>query len=260
MPKLGVLSTIVRKEHIEQSFLDKYNLQLVGCAENYQDGKCILAVCDICIADPTIFKELVNFIDKNCPLQWVQFTFAGVEKIVHALRNLPAIPYKITRCKGSFGQQIAEYSLTHVCYYERNFAKLRQLQAEKVWSKQVGRDFSPLSERTLGILGIGNIGKQIARLASCGYHMKVIGFLNDSSNYKGLSSSELQNLIFCHQIFAGPHELPEFLSQVDYLIAILPATPATDSLLDGDILENCRQRRPLFVNVGRGNIISNSTL
>eukprot|EP00126_Sphaerothecum_destruens_P012015 Sdes_comp20977_c0_seq25m19173 len=211
MPKLGVLSTIVRKEHIEQSFLDKYNLQLVGCAENYQDGKCILAVCDICIADPTIFKELVNFIDKNCPLQWVQFTFAGVEKIVHALRNLPAIPYKITRCKGSFGQQsreiesefmilsfffrlficknpspciayiVAEYSLTHVCYYERNFAKLRQLQAEKVWSKQVGRDFSPLSERTLGILGIGNIGKQIARLASCGYHMKVIGFLNDSS-------------------------------------------------------------------------------
>ena len=47
-------------------------------------------------------------------------------------------------------------------------------------------------------------------------------------------------------------ELPEMLSSVDYILAMLPATPETDNLLGGDLLASCKGVG--LVSLGRGNI------
>ena len=51
-------------------------------------------------------------------------------------------------------------------------------------------------------------------------------------------------------------ELPRFLGRCDYLVSVLPSTPGTRGLLDGDVLAACAPRRPALINVGRGDLVS----
>ena len=51
-------------------------------------------------------------------------------------------------------------------------------------------------------------------------------------------------------------ELPKFLQQCDYICNVLPSTPSTKGLLSGDILKNCKERKTVFINIGRGDVIS----
>ena len=55
-------------------------------------------------------------------------------------------------------------------------------------------------------------------------------------------------------------ELPQLLQSCDYVCSALPSTPQTKGLLSGDILKHCAGRKSVFINVGRGDIISETTL
>ena len=54
--------------------------------------------------------------------------------------------------------------------------------------------------------------------------------------------------------------LPELLSSSDYVCNVLPSTAQTRGLLDGDMLRHCASKKSVFINVGRGNIITEATL
>lgn len=58
----------------------------------------------------------------------------------------------------------------------------------------------------------------------------------------------------------GIDELETFLSRCDYIVAVVPSTPATRGLLDGDVLKACTPRQPTLINVGRGDLLSESTI
>ena len=55
-------------------------------------------------------------------------------------------------------------------------------------------------------------------------------------------------------------ELPRFLGRCDYLVSVLPSTPGTRGLLDGDVLAACAPRRPALINVGRGDLVSEAAV
>ncbi len=46
----------------------------------------------------------------------------------------------------------------------------------------------------------------------------------------------------------------------DYVVSVLPSTPATRGLLDGEALAPCRARRATLINVGRGDLLSEATI
>lgn len=54
--------------------------------------------------------------------------------------------------------------------------------------------------------------------------------------------------------------LSEVLTNCDYIINVLPSTPSTLGLLNGNILENCKNRGSIFINIGRGTIIKETDL
>ena len=54
-------------------------------------------------------------------------------------------------------------------------------------------------------------------------------------------------------------ELPDFLAACDHVVSVLPSTPATAGLLDGDVLSACA-RRPVLINVGRGDLLREETV
>lgn len=51
------------------------------------------------------------------------------------------------------------------------------------------------------------------------------------------------------------NNLPDLLKNCDYIISLMPATPETDGLLNGNMLEHCREKETVFMSLGRGNII-----
>lgn len=55
-------------------------------------------------------------------------------------------------------------------------------------------------------------------------------------------------------------DLPELLCNCDYVINVLPSTPESIGLLNGDCLKSCEQKRSVFLNVGRGSIIKETDL
>lgn len=54
--------------------------------------------------------------------------------------------------------------------------------------------------------------------------------------------------------------LGEILKTCDYLINVMPSTEATKGLLNGDILKDCIERKPVFINIGRGSVIKEADL
>ena len=58
----------------------------------------------------------------------------------------------------------------------------------------------------------------------------------------------------------GPTELASFLGECDYLVSLLPDTPASRGLLDHDALAPCASKQPVLINAGRGSLISEAEI
>ena len=86
----------------------------------------------------------------------------------------------------------------------------------------VRRTATPLAGTTLGILGLGEIGQEVARIAAA---------LGCASSARGATRAA-----------AGPRRgvsaraTDEVLAQSDYVLLLLPATPETDNFIDADRL------------------------
>jgi len=132
---------------------------------------------------------------------------------------------------------------------ERGFHEIRVNQSNKRWIQVYPN--RKLNDITVGVMGLG-IGKEIARAASVGFNMKVTGLCFDKSKHVA-SSSYFQRLY-------DQSELPQFLKEVDYLINTLPHTPLTIGLLNGRVLSECQKNQTVFINVGRGSIIDETSL
>jgi phosphoglycerate dehydrogenase-like enzyme len=111
------------------------------------------------------------------------------------------------------------------------------------------RSFRPL---TVGILGLGDIGQSIGLLLkTAGF--RVAGFKRrvDPEEVKKLRASADE----------VTDDLDAVLSQSDFVVSVLPSTPATRYLLTEDRLAaTCREKKPVFINVGRGDVISEATI
>lgn len=55
-------------------------------------------------------------------------------------------------------------------------------------------------------------------------------------------------------------DLPDLLQNCDYIINVLPSTPDTIGLLNEDMLKQCAQKQPVFINIGRGTVIKEKDL
>lgn len=106
-----------------------------------------------------------------------------------------------------------------------------------------------MSKLSIGILGLGDIGKAMAK-ACKSLGMTVWGVGRQEKSDK---------LAFVDQ-YRTLYGLPEVLQSCDYVCNILPSTPATKYLLSGSVLESGKDSHPVFINIGRGDIIDEKSL
>jgi phosphoglycerate dehydrogenase-like enzyme len=173
---------------------------------------------------------------------WYQSSFAGVE---HVFRHTDRTDFVFTRMGEGMSAGIAEWTLLCILAHERQFSTILARQAEKKWAHSEVREYTRLSDRTLGILGAGTIGKHVASVAR-GLGMATIGFKRTPGPADGCDETTTS--------------LDHVLASCDVVLNVLPSTPATAGLLSGGVLKAGAARKPLFLNAGRGDVIEDTSL
>jgi len=172
-------------------------------------------------------------------VQWVQSSWAGVTPLLNCGRR----DFLLTGIKDVFGPQMAEYVFAYLLAREvRLFERLGRQSKKNWWDQPSGN----LQGKVLGVMGTGSIGTKIASTASV-FGMNVLGY-----SRTGTSADPFE------KVYAGD-QLAEFLPQLDYLVAVLPDTPATNHLLGADAF-SLMKNSCYVVNVGRGSLIDEPAL
>ncbi|CAG0923199.1 unnamed protein product [Notodromas monacha] len=185
-------------------------------------------------------------------LKWAHLTWAGVEKLFTFIDHAKEPPkFPICRYSGKhFGQQMSEYAVWAVVGFERGLFRAAEHQKQGIWVRDGRMHRQQFIRRmTCGIMGVGMIGSHVAQTFKT-FGGDVIGL--------GLHEKTKEDIPFLRKYWTVD-KLDEFLAECDVIISILPATQLTIGLLNNSRLEACK-KQPLFINIGRGNLIADAEI
>ena len=174
-------------------------------------------------------------------LRWAQALTAGVEAWL-ALPDLPA-HLTLTCARGTHNESMPENILGALFHITKPYAAIVEDQKHSKWTRRVA---VPLNGKTLGILGLGVIGQELARLATA-LGMRVLGTRRGGAPLPGLAE------------VLPPERTDEVLTQSDFVVLLLPATPATENFIDARRLATMKPAAWLL-NFGRGHLIADADL
>jgi phosphoglycerate dehydrogenase-like enzyme len=174
-------------------------------------------------------------------LRWAQAMTAGVEGWV----ALPDLPERVmlTCARGTHRESMPENIIGALFYVAKPYAAAVENQKHSKWVQSVAQ---PLTDKTLGILGLGAIGQDVARIASV-IGMRVIGTRRHPQPMKNVA-----------EVFA-PQRTDEVLAQSDFVLLLLPATRETDNFINAERLAMMKPSAWLL-NFGRGHLIKDADL
>jgi phosphoglycerate dehydrogenase-like enzyme len=174
-------------------------------------------------------------------LRWAQAMTAGVEGWL-ALPDLPA-NVTLTCARGTHREAMPENIIGALFYVAKPYAAAVENQKQRKWVHSVAQ---PLTGKTLGILGLGAIGQDVARIAAV-LGMRVIGTKRRPEPMPDVAE------------VLPAARTPVVLAQSDFVLLLLPATPETDNFIDAERLAMMKPSAWLF-NFGRGHLIRDDDL
>jgi phosphoglycerate dehydrogenase-like enzyme len=174
-------------------------------------------------------------------LRWVQAMTAGVEGWI-GLPDLPA-NLTLTCARGTHRESMPENIIGALLYAAKPYAAAVENQRHRKW---VQGPAQPLTGKTLGILGLGAIAQDVARIAAA-LNLRVIG-----------TRRRPEPMAHVAEVLP-PERTPEVLAQSDFLLLLLPATAETDNFINAERLAMMKPGAWLF-NFGRGHLIKDSDL
>lgn len=196
-------------------------------------------------------------------LRWVQVESAGVDYLVDT--PLWESDITITSANGVHAVQIPEYALTMLLAHGHHLPALQRAQAEHRWARNDERERSQpreLRDATLGILGYGAIGREVARLAR-GFGMRILATARTPDApqpYEGWTPPGTGDVdgTLPERFFSLSH-LPDMLRECDAVVLALPLSERTHHLLNADTLA-ALPPHALVINIGRGPLIDHVAL
>ena len=199
--------------------------------------------------------------DQAPNLRWVQTHWAGIDSLLDT--PLWNSDIAITSASGIHAPNMAQYALTQILAWAHRAPNWFRYQKLGKWPQGRWDKFVPdeLNGRTLGIVGYGSIGREIARLAKP-FGMKILVSKRDArqpedSGYamlgKGDPRGELPD-----RIYPGA-AVRSMLAECDYIVISLPLTSETHHLFDETLFKEMKPAA-FLVNVGRGGLIKEEDL
>ena len=195
---------------------------------------------------PTNWRELAP------RLRWLQCSGAGVDGLqaTGILRADSGV--MVTTAVGIHAATIGEYVIGSMLMFNRTWPEMVRLQDRHVWPRSAnwyklgGRE---LEDQTLGIIGLGSIGRRVAHLGKA-FGMRVLATRRTVSGHEEEPAVD--------QLYPMTR-LHDMLRQSDYIVLAVPLTAETEKLIGEGELRVMRSHAYL-VNVARGRVIDETAL
>ncbi len=175
-------------------------------------------------------------------LRWVQALSAGTDAYNHDA--LDARDIALTTVSGIHAKPIAQQVLGYLLYFERRFDRAIAQQRSRTWKRYTGGE---LGDRTIGIVGVGAIGSQIADYCAT-FDARVVGTKRDPSDAPAAIDAVY-----------GPDDLETVLAESDFLVLACPLTEETRGLIDAEAVATLSDDAVL-VNIARGEVVDQAAL
>ncbi len=200
--------------------------------------------------------------EKAPNLRWIQFHYAGVDKSIGSpLLSNPEII--VTTLSGASVSQMSEYILMMLLSLGHKLPAMVASQRKSEWLKDRWERFSPVELRgkTIGIIGYGSVGRQVARLLQS-FGATVLATKSDAmhpidTGYtpEGMGDTD-GDLV--HRLYPAEAAV-SMVKACDFVVVTVPLTPATRGLVNSELLSAMKPSAYL-VDVSRGGIVDHSAL
>jgi len=174
-------------------------------------------------------------------LRWIQITSAGTEFLEPMHDRLGHLV--VTNARGLHAAPIADYVMAALPMLFSDFPAYFRNQQARTWQR---RAVVPLEGKTLGIVGLGAIGQEIARRAGRS-GMNVLGV-----RHSGAPAPHVAEVY-------RPDALQAFLPRCDVVVLVVPDTSRTRAMIGAAELA-AMKRSAFLINVGRGSAIDEPAL
>jgi phosphoglycerate dehydrogenase-like enzyme len=194
------------------------------------------------ILDAEIIAGWKKGIEKDCltphsKLRWLQTWSAGVDSL--PLETLESRNITVTSANGVHAYPISETIYALMLSLTRKIHTYVKNQQERKWHHSDMK--LEMHEKTVGIIGVGTIGKEAAKIAKA-FGMKVLGVRH---------SGKQQD--FVDEMFTT-YQLDAVLPKCDYVVVTLPLTKETNRLFGAKQFDLMKSSA-FFINIGRGEIV-----
>jgi phosphoglycerate dehydrogenase-like enzyme len=174
-------------------------------------------------------------------LRWIQALTAGVEGWISLPDLRPDIA--LTCARGTHRVQMPENILGALFHLTKPYAQATLDQRDRRWTRRISE---PLAGKTLGVLGLGEIGRELAKKAQA-LELRVIG-----------TRRSPEQVPHVDRIYP-PEATDEVLAQSDFVLLLLPLTPETEEIMNARRFKVMRHTAYLL-NFGRGALVVDDDL
>jgi len=189
-------------------------------------------------------------------LAWVHSATTGVERALTPAARQRGIV--ITNARGVFSRPIAEYVLMMILAVSRRLPQLLELQRERTWQPLEGAE---LRDVTVGIVGLGSIGRAVGALATA-FGCRVVAMRRRADapldELPTDPDADLPGELRLDRVL-GPDGLTELLGESDFVVLAAPLTPETEGMI-GEAALAAMKPGSWLINVARGRLVDERAL
>ena len=230
---------LLRDEHIAKIKQADKSIEVVATFEEKEIAQHVTDA-DVIVCSPRDFPSIETA--KN--LKWVHSFSAGMDRILTPQVKSSSII--VSNSSGIHATPIAEHIIGFMLVFTRRFFDTFRNQQKKVWERN--DHLTELRDKNVLILGLGHIGTEAARLASCfGAHV----FAIDSSTTK-------EKPEFVEDLKTSEH-LDEMLAKADFVALCLPYTKENHHFFDMQKMKKMKSSA-VVMNIGRGGVMHEQEL
>ena len=190
------------------------------------------------------FRLPKNVIARAPKLKWVQMMSAGVDRFLDSEFLQSSVI--MTNVSGIHAAPVGEFVLELMLMFVKQAPLCFHLKQKKEW-----KWYTPavLRAKTVGIVGLGSIGREVARLGKA-FGMRVVATRRSAER---VARARYVDMVL------PPEQLQELLADSDFVVLTLPLTSETNRLIGEEELRTMKSTGYL-INVARGGIVDEEAL
>ena len=189
-----------------------------------------------------------QLLDRAKKLRFIQSIGAGTDQFPR--EELTKRSIRLASARGVNARAVAEHAMALMLALSRRLPEARDNQTKRIWRGMIGdlaQREDELAGKTLLVVGLGDIGGRLVRLAKA-FDMHVVGLRRHPALGRGAADA-----------VHGMDELSALLPDADFVVLTCPLTAETENLIGAEAFSRMKPTAHL-VNVARGRVVDETAL